>query len=125
MRYLLDTHVILWWLDDPRKIAAKARGIISDKHNEIFVSSVSIWEMAIKSDLNKLSIPVNILTILKMEKFQTLELSPEESLSLLNLPKIHSDPFDRTLIAQAKFNDLILITKDQVITKYPIITLKC
>jgi PIN domain nuclease of toxin-antitoxin system len=125
MRYLLDTHVILWWLDDPHKIASKARSIIADKNNEIFVSSVSIWEMAIKSDLNKLKIPVNILTILQAEKFQTLKLSSEESLSLLDLPKIHSDPFDRMLIAQTKFNDLILITKDQIITKYPIVTLRC
>lgn len=125
MRYLLDTNVILWWLDDPHKIASKARGIIADKSNDIFISSVSIWEMAIKSELNKLSIPMNMLTILHTEKFQTLQLSSEESLSILDLPKIHSDPFDRLLIAQAKFNDLILITKDQTIIKYPIITLKC
>jgi PIN domain nuclease of toxin-antitoxin system len=125
MQYLLDTHVILWWLDNPQKIATKARNIIADKSNEIFISSVSIWEMAIKSDLNKISIPVNILTVLQTEKFQTLKLSHEESLSILNLPKIHTDPFDRMLIAQAKFNDLILITKDQTIIKYPIITLRC
>ncbi len=125
MQYLLDTHVILWWLDDPQKIAAKARNIIADKNNRIFVSSVSIWEIAIKSELNKLNIPMNLLNILHTEKFQILQLSAEESLSILNLPKIHNDPFDRLLIAQAKFKDLILITKDQIIPKYPIITLKC
>lgn len=125
MHYLLDTHVILWWLDNPQNIAPRARNIIADKNNEMFISSVSIWEMAIKSDLNKINIPINILTVLKTEGFRSLELTTEVSLSILNLPKIHSDPFDRMLIAQAKFNDLILITKDKIITKYPIITLKC
>lgn len=125
MRYLLDTHVILWWLDDPKKISVKAREIIADKNNAIYISSVSMWEIATKSEINRLKVPVNILAILHKEKFQSLKLSAEESLSIINLPKIHNDPFDRMLIAQAKFNDLILITKDQTIVKYPIISLKC
>lgn len=121
MRYLLDTHVLLWWLADPKQIETKARHIIADKSNQIFISSVSTWELAIKKDLGKLSIPMNLLAVIKSENIQILPLSAEESLSVIDLPKIHPDPFDRMLIAQAKFNDLIVITKDRQILEYPII----
>lgn len=61
MRYLLDTHVILWWLSDPEKIAKKAGDIIEDRQENIAVSSVSFWEMAIKSGIGRLNLPANLL----------------------------------------------------------------
>jgi PIN domain nuclease of toxin-antitoxin system len=123
MKYLLDTHVVLWWLEDPKKINIKARKIISDKKNEIVISSVSFWEMAIKKGLNRLKLPSNILEILSAENFKFLSIQPEEALSVSDLPLIHADPFDRMLIIQAKLNDMVLITRDEKIAEYPVVTI--
>ena len=123
-QYLLDTHVALWWLEDPTKLAPRVQDIIADKSNELFISSVSFWEMAIKNEIGKLTIPHNIMACYAAEKIQMLNLSPAEALSVADLPKLHSDPFDRMLIAQAKFNDLVLITKDDKILDYPITSIK-
>ena len=119
MKYLLDTNVILWWLTDFKKLSTEVQNIISNRENKIYVSSISLWEMAIKKDIKKLTIPINILTILETESFKILPLKAEESLAIIDLPKIHNDPFDRILIAQAKLNDLIFITKDKKIQVIP------
>lgn len=124
MRYLLDTHIILWWLADDKKLSRKVYDIIADKNNKIYVSSVSIWEMVLKQEIARLSVPVNILSILKGEQIQIIPLNADECLGISELPKLHNDPFDRAIIMQAKFNDLVLITKDQKIIEYPIVTLK-
>src|ERR1700738_363177 len=101
MRYLLDTHFILWWLTEPEKIAKKIRTIIGDRRNKIFLSSVSFWEMAIKQSLGRLSIPKNIIELLTNEGFELLPLTAEEGLSVSDLPFIYNDPFDRMLVIQA------------------------
>ena len=124
MQYLLDTHIILWWLTEPEKISPKARKIISDKNNIIYTSSVSYWEMAIKKSIGRLTLPNNILEILLNEGFKMLPLTPEESLGVADLPLLHQDPFDRMLVIQAKLHDLVLITQDKKIMDYPLITLK-
>jgi PIN domain nuclease of toxin-antitoxin system len=124
MNYLLDTHIVVWWLMDSQKIVPKVREIIADKTNEIFVSSVSLWEMAIKQSIGRLTIPKNIIEVLIKEGFEMLPLMPEESLSVSDLPFIHNDPFDRMLIIQAKLNNLVLITDDSKIIQYPVLTLK-
>lgn len=124
MRYLLDTHVVLLWLTDPNCLSLKTRNIIADKSNQVFVSSISMWEMAIKCDLGKLNIPHNILSTLRAEHIQILQLTAEEGLGVIDLPRIHNDPFDRILIVQAKVNDLVFITKDSQILQYPIICFK-
>lgn len=118
--YLLDTHIILWWLMTPDNLSAAAHQIITDRHNTIFVSSISFWEMSIKSSLGKLTLPNNLLTILKTDGFKVLPLIPEESLTIMDLPPIHQDPFDRMLIAQAKYNNLVFLTRDKKIQEYPI-----
>jgi len=122
MEYLLDTHIILWWLADPKKLSAKIRSIITDRANRLSVSSVSFWEMAIKSSIGRITIPRNMLRILADESIEVLPLDAEEALSVVDLPEIHKDPFDRMLVAQAKYNDLILVTQDKMIKKYPIVT---
>lgn len=118
--YLLDTHIILWWLTNPESLLSKGRQIIADRNNVIYVSSISFWEMSIKSSLGRLSLPHNILAILQADGFKTLPLMPEESLSVADLPMIHQDPFDRILIAQAKYNNLVFITRDKKNLEYPI-----
>jgi PIN domain nuclease of toxin-antitoxin system len=123
MQFLLDTHVILWWFIDPKKISPKANKIIKDKSNTIFLSSVSFWEMAIKKSLGRLTLPHNLLEAVTAESFKILPILPEEGLGVADLPLLHSDPFDRILIIQAKLNDLILITHDTKIAEYPVITI--
>jgi PIN domain nuclease of toxin-antitoxin system len=124
MQYLLDTHVILWWFTTPEKISTKARKLIKDKSNNIFLSSASFWEMAIKKSLGRLTLPHNLIEAVATESFKILPIMPEESLGVADLPLIHSDPFDRLLIIQAKLNDLVIITHDAKIAEYPVVTIK-
>lgn len=121
MLYLLDTHIVLWWFVDPENINPQARSIIKDKSNTIFISAVSCWEMAIKSSIGRLNLSQQLLTLITQENFQLLPILPEETLAISDLPHIHSDPFDRLLIAQAKLHDLILFTRDEQIKKYPLV----
>jgi PIN domain nuclease of toxin-antitoxin system len=124
MQYLLDTHVVLWWLLDPQKIHKKARDIISDRQQDLFVSSISFWEISIKSNIGRLTIPRNIIELLSQESIQLLSMTAEDGLAVSDLPPLHKDPFDRMLVVQAKRNDLIIMTRDSKITKYPVVTLK-
>ena len=123
MQYLLDTHVLLWWLTEPEKIKNKAQEIIKNRSNHIFVSSVSLWEMAIKKSIGKLTLPHNLLEAIATENFKLLPIMPNESLGVADLPFLHSDPFDRLLIIQAKLNDLVIITNDSKIVEYPVVTI--
>ena len=124
MQYLLDTHVLLWWFTTPTKIKPKAQKIIRDKSNTIFLSSVSFWEMAIKKSIGRLTLPHNLLEAVAAENFKILPIMPDECLGVADLPMLHADPFDRLLILQAKLNDLVLITRDEKIIQYPLVTLK-
>lgn len=124
MNYLLDTHIVLWWLTEPQQIASKARNIIADKEEPIFISSASFWEMAIKQGLGKLKLPVNIVDILTAEGFAILPIQARECLSVVDLPLLHFDPFDRLLVVQAKLNDMIFITRDEKVMQYPVVTLR-
>src|SRR5204863_2029483 len=102
MKYLLDTHIILWWLTTPDKINKKTQKIIKDKSNVIYISSASLWEIAIKKSIGRLTLPHNLLEIIAMESFKILPIHAEESLGVADLPMHHSDPFDRILVMQAK-----------------------
>ncbi len=122
MGYLLDTHVLLWWLTTPEKIAKTAHQIIQDKANLIYISSASFWELAIKKSIGKLELPYNLLETAVAEGFKYLPIMPEEALGVADLPLLHADPFDRLLVIQAKLNDLIIMTHDTKIMQYPVVT---
>jgi len=124
MKYLLDTHILLWWLSEPKKLSKKAQSIIQDRRVTIYVSSASFWEIAIKNSMGRINMPRNLLQILESENLTLLPINPEETLGVIDLPDIHKDPFDRLLIAQAKYYDLIFITRDKIIVEYPVITIK-
>ncbi|MFM8453944.1 MAG: type II toxin-antitoxin system VapC family toxin [Gammaproteobacteria bacterium] len=124
MKYLLDTCVLLWWLSDSKKILKSTRKILEDKNNTLFVSSVSFWEMAIKKSLGRLGLPINIIEIIKADGFETLPLTPQDCLGVIDLPAIHQDPFDRMLVVQAKLHNLVLITRDEKIKRYPLACLQ-
>ena len=121
MEYLLDTHVILWWLTQPQKINQKAQQIIQDQSNRIFLSSASFWEMAIKKSIGRLTLPHNLIETITAENFKILPILPEECLGIADLPLLHSNPFDRLIIIQAKLNNMIVITNDQKIAEYPVV----
>ncbi|MGI0480302.1 type II toxin-antitoxin system VapC family toxin [Geminocystis sp. CENA526] len=117
MKYLLDTHILLWWLGDEQKLSPQIRTIISNPENVIFVSTATIWEMSIKQSLGKLSVPNNLLEKLKDNNFTILHITAEHGLKIKDLPLYHKDPFDRMLIVQSIIEDLTIITLD---TKFPL-----
>jgi PIN domain nuclease of toxin-antitoxin system len=119
-RYLLDTHILLWWLSDDKKLVKKTKDLIAKPTTRIFVSTVSIWEIVIKKSLNKLTVPDNLKEMLYASDFEILPITIDHALYLEQLPIIHNDPFDRLLIAQCAVEKLILITADKIIPKYDI-----
>jgi PIN domain nuclease of toxin-antitoxin system len=122
MNYLIDTHTLIWIFYDKSKISEKVAEIIQNVKNPIFISTASIWEMAIKLSIGKLSLDHTLEEIVKEcreMQFNFIEISPELSISINNLTEWHhKDPFDRMIIVTAKFFDLTLITKDSQIAKY-------
>lgn len=118
MRLLLDTHVLLWWLDNHPELGAKARDIISTGDNEVFVSAISAAEIAIKSSIGKLRVPNDLEWQLDQNAFIPLPLRVHHGLALEGLPLHHRDPFDRLLIAQAQCEDLVLVTADSAFAAY-------
>lgn len=120
-RYLLDTHIVIWWLEEKIDlISAYAYDLISDTENIIYVSSVSAWEISIKKSLKKLTAPDNLRQMISEKGFWELNINFEHASEVKNLENIHKDPFDRMLVSQAKVENLTLITKDQIFKKYKI-----
>lgn len=119
-RYLLDTHVLLWWFADAPDLGPRCRDILADSRNEIFVSAASTWEISIKAARGKVSAPDDLDSAVEDEGFSKLPISLFHGQSARKLPAIHRDPFDRMLIAQAQTEGLILLTVDEKIVKYPI-----
>jgi len=121
MRYLLDTHALIWYFEDYTKLPAKIETLIDNPEVEIFVSAVSLWEIAIKISIGKLNISyANFHTKLKESGFGLLEMESNSFPTLLELPLIHRDPFDRLIIAASMAQNLIIITSDENIQKYDI-----
>ena len=118
--YLIDTHILLWWLSNDKKLTKKVKDLIANPENDILVSSVSIWEIVIKKSLNKLNVPDNLKEIVDTSDMKFLSMTVYHALYLENLPPIHSDPFDRLLIAQCIVEDLIFVTADKIIPKYKV-----
>ena len=119
MKLLLDTHILLWWLEDNRKLSRAAVKLISSPNNAVIVSAVSLWEMRIKEQIGKLDLPKNLLTILSQQRFEQLPITFKDADEVARLPLFHTDPFDRMLIAQAIASKLTIVTHDKVFSKYP------
>ncbi len=121
MNFLIDTHVLLWWLADDLALSVKARNLISDGNHLIFVSSASVWEIIVKKSIGKLKAPDDIEKVLKENSFKELSITLQHVLMIENLPYHHRDLFDRMLIAQAKCDKLTLITADKKLALYDVI----
>jgi len=122
MRYLLDTHAILWSVDKTvNKLSSRAREIISDPRNGVYISVASLWEIAIKVSLGKLDASLaDILDELDKVGFTILQIENVYLRRLLDLPMIHKDPFDRLIIATTQAEGMTLLTADENIYKYDI-----
>lgn len=120
MKYLLDTHILLWWLGNDKRLSTEFRGIIADPENIVHVSSVSVWEIAIKSEIGKLKIPDKLEETLIEHDFLPLAINFRHALLAGQLPMLHHDPFDRMLLAQASIEELTLLTDDKLLKQYDI-----
>ena len=118
MRLLLDTHILLWWLADSPSLPGRARELIADPGNTVFVSAVSLWEIRLKESLGKLKVPSDFEARLAGESFESLPLLAAHTRSVASLPWHHRDPFDRMLIAQAQVTGLKLVTADEAAAAY-------
>jgi len=124
MNILLDTHVLIWVLEDNPRLSEQARDAIIEGENMVFVSTASVWEMSIKKALGKLEVPNNLQQELEEHRFTLLDIKFEHAELAGKLPNIHKDPFDRMLVAQAKTEKLTLISKDKHIEQYDVKLLK-
>ncbi len=121
--YLLDTHVLIWWLSEPKRISTPARDAIRNPDSNLFVSAAAIWEMAIKRALGRLEYPDNLADVLEDERVAVLSIDIRHALSVAHLPALHRDPFDRMQIVQAKLESLTIITCDDKFKQYGVSTL--
>ena len=119
MKLLLDTHVLLWWLNDSAELSDRLKSLIADPENLVYVSAVSLWEIVIKESLGKLKMPKKWELAVQDKSFRRLTVTWEHALKVAELPEIHRDPFDRLLVAQALVEGLTLITNDDRICRYP------
>ena len=117
-KYLLDTHIFLWWMSDAEQLSKEVFDIIADGSNQIYVSSATIWEIAIKEALGKLEVDANLDHAIEENGFIELKISAICVNATKKLEQIHRDPFDRMLIAQAIEGDMTLITIDGYIVQY-------
>jgi PIN domain nuclease of toxin-antitoxin system len=119
MRLLLDTHAFLWWLSDDPTLSPSAHAAICDAHALVHVSAASIWEIAIKAKLGRLDVQnADCAAEIAANGFLELAISARHAQSAGALPRHHEDPFDRMLVAQARLEDLVLVTHDRHLRRY-------
>lgn len=123
MRVLLDTHALLWSLSGDPQLSSAAQSVIEDLENEVFVSSVSAWEIAIKRALGKLDAPRDLGVAIADAGLLPRLLRFEDCERLEELPPLHRDPFDRMLVAQALVDGIPIVTRDPAVARYPVQTI--
>ena len=124
MKLLLDTHIFLWALSEPNRLSQKQVIAMEDPTNTVYVSSISITEIAIKASLGKLELSFDPIDAAERSGFEMLDFSAKEALLLKDLPFHHRDPFDRMLITQAISRKLVVATQDSLFDQYDCRTLK-
>ncbi|WP_413176466.1 type II toxin-antitoxin system VapC family toxin [Anabaena azotica] len=124
MRILIDTHVFIWWTGDSQKLSLTVYNLLTNPKTQVILSVVSIWEMQIKLSLGKLelktALPELVEDEVKQNRIELLPLDLSHIYALSNLPNHHRDPFDRLLIAQAKSEELVIISIDEKFDGYDI-----
>lgn len=123
MNIILDTHALIWFANNDKKLPKKVYNTIIKKDTFTFISVASIWEISIKLHLNKLALEYTVeqlINFIENNNIQIVKIDINHIIELDKLPQIHKDPFDRILIAQAIAEDFILITADENIHKYDV-----
>jgi PIN domain nuclease of toxin-antitoxin system len=123
VRLLLDTHVALWWLNDPARLRAAAVDEIEDQANEALLSAASVWEAGLKQAVGKLDPPDPLTDSARKRGLVELPVSWAHAQLASLLPRLHGDPFDRMLVAQAVSEDLVLVTRDPLVQRYDVATM--
>jgi PIN domain nuclease of toxin-antitoxin system len=127
MRFLLDTHTLLWWWTDDPKLSVKARALIADEANTILISAASAWEIATKYRLGKLDLAANAVPrfneLIVADGFEHLAVTYLHALKAAAYAVDHRDPFDRMLAAQSALESVPLITCDSALDAFDVATI--
>lgn len=127
MKLLLDTCCWLWWLNDPDKLSKQQLDTISNRRNQLYLSVASIWEISIKVNNQKLTIPQPLNKLIEqqcpLDGIKILDIKPIHAIQTGNLTLHHKDPFERMIIAQATIDNLTVVTVDLVFQKYDVTVL--
>ncbi len=121
MRYLLDTHVFLWLAIDDPQLSPRARALFADTQQELLLSAASVWEMAIKASLGKLTLSTSLEALVqggRTRSIRTLDVTAKHAWSVEHLPFHHRDPFDRLLVAQAIDEGMQIVSRDEQLDAY-------
>ena len=126
MRLLLDTHAVLWWVNDDRRLGVGSRALLQDRANAAYFSIVSLWEIALKVRVGKLRADVDVISnTLGRQGFVMLAITPAHLIAMTTLPDHHGDPFDHLLAAQAIVEGAALLTADRRMPLYPVQCVDC
>lgn len=120
-RYIIDTHTLLWYWSGDSRLSLKAKDLLEQKENQILLSVASLWEMAVKISINKLTLPVSFADVkykLAEDSIELLQIQAEDAEILAALPFHHRDPFDRMIIAQAQHHQIPVIGIDEIFKNY-------
>ena len=118
MNLLVDSHIVLWLLNEPQRLPSNVIRMLASPENELFVSSLSIFECMIKVQIGKLRIPPDVVEKIRSQRMRILDFNERHATEVLNLPLYHRDPFDRGLLAQARADALTFVTSDETLDKY-------
>ena len=119
MRFLLDTHILLWWLMGDRRLPKSLAKVLASPENDIAVSAATLWEIVIKRMLGRIDVDLDeLLSSVTSDGFSELPVQFRHTLTLQSLPRHHDDPFDRILIAQSVTEGRRLVTTDKLILSY-------
>jgi len=124
LNLLLDTHVLIWSLENNLSLSDPARDAIIEGRNLVFISAASVWEISVKQAMGKLQVPDNLIEEIQIHRFTPLEINLQHARLAGRLPAIHKDPFDRMLIAQSILEKLTIVTRDQVMSQYDVTVLR-
>jgi PIN domain nuclease of toxin-antitoxin system len=123
MKLLLDSHTFLWAVMEPERLSLRAQELIASAHNQVFVSTASLWEISIKAALQKIKLdgpPRLLVDLVTKHQFTELPILSRHAVSVFDLPHYHRDPFDRLLVAVCLIEGLALVSADTNIAKYDI-----
>jgi PIN domain nuclease of toxin-antitoxin system len=123
VNYLLDTHVLIDLLTEPRRVGRSVRSMLEDPANDVVVSAATAWEMAIKASVGRLRSPDDLEAELSREGIGTIDITMSDALTAGALPRHHYDPFDRMLVAQAVNRQMTLVTRDAMLAAYDVLLL--